>query len=146
MVVIICSRQAHFSFSSGTPPPFFWGTPPPLLVPENLQKQCTFPLATWAHPPNHNPQASGDSGRSKGRAHASSRLFLYAYWERHFFGGWNCSPGSMYGQPFSHSQEERQYTKRALTQREQGSRCRETASEQVEPTEPNPPLLNIIHL
>lgn len=52
----------------------------------------TFYAHGWGHPPNHSPQASSDSGWSKGWTHASGRLFLYVGWERSVFGGWKCSP------------------------------------------------------
>lgn len=73
------------------------------------------------------PQASGDGGWSNGWAHASGRVFLYACQDRKVFGGWNCSPGRTYGQPFSHPK------KRAKMQ----NACREGADLKMQRNSPD---------
>lgn len=78
--------------------PFLLGTPISTPGPGEHSVTVPFPPGHMGTSSKPYPQASGDSGWSKGWAHASSRI---------------------YGQPFSHSQEERQHGKRAHAQREQ---------------------------
>lgn len=107
-VWLLCTFPT-FSHSTGTPPRLFWGVPLPFLVLESCHSQCPRPLPWIDTPPNHSPQASGDTGLSKDWAHASGRPFLYVsicmLREKIVFGGWDCSPGRMYGQTLSHPQE-----------------------------------------
>lgn len=64
--------------------PFLLGSATSFLVLESCHSQCPRPLPWIDTPPNHSPQASGDSGLSKGWAHQAGPfyMFLYACWER----------------------------------------------------------------